>query len=239
MPTPIVTRFSGGLGDSDINTSYANFAGLRPTRYIQFWEDFLTYIPGNWVLTETAAGSTEVIVAGDGGILAITNVSAGAADEASIQWSGGGAAVVPQFTFDATLDLAIHCRFKVSDVINTGFIIGLAVADTTPVASLPANGIFFNKVAASANLFANLRAAAASQTVNVGAMVNDTYVIAAFVYTQATGYWQAFLNGVLIGSILAPTSPSVALAPTIGLLNASTTAHVLSVDYMFALKQRQ
>lgn len=238
MPTPIVTRFPNGLCDGEPDGAYSNFAGLRPARYIQFWDDFLTYIAGNWVLTETAAGSTEVIVTGDGGILAITNVSAGATDEASIQWSGGGAAVVPQFTFDATKDMAIHARFKVSDVINTAFVIGLAIADTTPVASLPANGIFFNKVAASANLLANLRASAASQTVTVGAMVNDTYVTVGFVYTAATGYWQAFMGTTLIGSILAPTSPSVAVAPTIGLLNASTTAHVLSIDYMFVLRQR-
>lgn len=234
----LVTRFPNGVGDSTEDGSYGQYLGLRPTRYIEFWDDFFSYNASNWILTETAAGSTETIVSGDGGIFAITNVSAGATDEASIQWCGAAAAVVTNFTFDATKDLTMHCRFKVSDATNTAFVIGLAVADTTPVASLPANGIFFNKVGASTSLLANLRASSASQTVTLGTLANDTYVIAAFNYRAATGYWQGYLNNVLIGSITSPTSPSVALTPTIGLLNASAVAHVLSIDYLHIARQR-
>lgn len=235
----VITRWQNGIADSTETGQHNLFAGLRPNRYFEYFDDFNAYIAANWILTETAAGSTETIVTGNFGVLAFTNVSAGAADEASIQWCGTAAAVVPQWTFDATKDFIMVVRFKVSDATNTGLIIGLAVADTTPVASLPANGIFLNKVAASTSLLGNLRASAASSTVTLGTMANDTYVTAAFNYSAATGYWQGYFNDVLIGSLTtSPTAPSVALAPTIGLLNATAIAHVLSIDYIHLAQQR-
>lgn len=238
MPSNI-TRWPNGIADSSETGQHALYAGLRPNRYFEYFDDFNAYVAANWILTETAAGSTELIVAGNNGVLAITNVSAGASDEASIQWCGTAAAVIPQWTFDSTKDFVMNARFKVSDATNTGFVIGLAIADTTPVASLPANGIFFNKVAASTSLLGNLRASAASSTVTLGTLANDTYVQAAFNYSAATGYWQGYLNDVLVGSLTtAPTAPSVALAPTIGLLNATALAHVLSIDYIQLAQQR-
>ena len=235
---PEVSRWPNGVCDSTEDGALGWYAGLRPSRYILFWDDFLKYTATDWVVTETDAGSTEAVVSGDGGWLAITNVSAGAADEASLQWAGGAGAVRTNVTFDATKDMFMTCRFKVSDATNTGLLIGLAVTDTTPVASLPANGVFFNKVAASTSLLANLRASAASQTVTLGAMADDTFVTVAFVYRASTGYWQGYLENVLIGSITSPTSPSAALTPTIGLLNATATAHVLTVDYLMVARQR-
>lgn len=234
----LVTRFPNGICDATEDGAFAFFAGLRPSRYIKWWEDFFSFLAANWILTETAAGSTELVVSGQGGVLAITNVSAGATDEASIQWAGGSAAVVTDFTFDATKDMILSTRLKVDDATNTAFIVGLGVADTTPVATLPSDGVFFNKVGASTALLANLRASSVSQTVSLGAMADNTYVSLVFRYQALTGYWQGFLNDVLIGSITAPTSPSAAMAVTIGLLNASAAAHVLSIDYLLIAQQR-
>lgn len=236
----IVTRYPNGVNDATEVGALANYAGMRPSRNILFWDDFLKYTATDWVVTETDAGTTEAIVAaGTAGQLAITNVSAGATDAASLQWSSdGGTTAATQWTFDSTKGVWIGVRFKVDSALLTAFVIGLAIADTTPVASLPANGIFFNKVGASASLLANLRASAASSTVTLGTMADDTFVTAHFVYNPVTGYWQGYLNDVLIGSITAPTTPSVALTPTIGLLNASAAAHVLTIDWLLIAQQR-
>lgn len=238
MATPEVSRWPAGVGDNAIGSPLANYAGLNPARYRLYFNDFFNYTAADWVVTETDAGSTEAVTSDAGGVLAITNASAGATDEASLQWAGGSGAVVTQWTFDSAKDMVLVARFKVSNATNAALLIGLAATDTAPVASLPANGIYFYKAGGSTSLLASLRASAASQSVTLGAMANDTYVEAAFVYNSSTGYWQAFLNGALIGSNTSPTTPSAALAPTIGLLNASAVAHVLSIDYLMVAQAR-
>jgi hypothetical protein len=241
MPSPNnPTRYPAGVVDATQDGAWGNFLQPRPQRYVDDFDDFMAYRTGEWILTETAAGSTEVLsTTGDGGWLLITNAAAGASDEASIQWGGGNAAVITPYTWVSTKDFHLSARFKVSDATNTALIIGMAIADTTPVASLPANGIFFTKAAASTSLLASVRKAGVSTSVTLGAMADDTFVEVAMVYTAADGYWRAYLNDVLIGSFnTASVSPTVGLTKTIGLLNATAIAHVLSVDNLNVAKQR-
>jgi|SRR5580765_2324685 hypothetical protein len=237
MPT-IPTRFPNGISDATETGAHGRYAGLRPARYAEYFNDFYTYYTTDWTLTETAAGSTELVQGASGGILAITNVSAGATDEASIQYAGGSGATITQWTYDSTKDFFMHVRFKVSNATLTAFVIGLASLDTTPVASLPANGIFFNKVAASTALLANLRNTSSSTTVSMGAMADDTYISAAFNYSAASGTWQAFLNDVSAGVVTSPVPPTAPLAVTIGFQNGSALAHVMSVDWIQVSQER-
>lgn len=239
MASPLVTRYPAGLCDATQDGAYGNYAGLRPFRYYEWVNDFFNFVSGDWVITETDAGSTEVITSGAGGILAITNVSAGATDAASIQWAGGSGAAITPFTWDSTKDLLLVAKFKLSDATNAACVVGLASVDTTPVASLPTNGVFFYKAGGAATLLASSRKAGTSTSVTLGSMVDDTYVSVVMYYSADTGNWRCFLNDALIGTITTSSiSPTAALTPTIGLLNASAAAHVLSVDYMHIAVQR-
>lgn len=239
MARPDVTRWPGGVNDATEDGAYSRFAGLRPFRYYTWINDFDRYVSTDWVLTETDAGSTEAIVSGTGGILAITNVSAGATDEASIQWAGGAGAVRPTFAWDSTKDMLLAARFKLSDATNAACLIGIASTDTTPVASLPTNGIYFYKAGGATSLIASARKAGTSTSVTLGAMADDTYVDVVFRFDSNTETWQAFLNNAMIGSFsTSSVSPTAALAVTIGLLNASAAAHVLSVDWLQISQQR-
>ena len=239
MASPLVTRFPAGLADATQDGAFGAYAGLRPFRYHNYVNDFDDYVAADWVVTETDAGSTEAITSADGGVLAITNVSAGATDEASIQWAGGSGAVKTTVLWESTKDMIVAARFKVDDATNTALLIGLASTDTTPVASLPTNGIYFYKAGAAASLIASARKAGSSTSVTLGNMADDTFVEAVFRYSADTGNWQAFLNDALIGTIsTASVSPTALLAFTIGLLNASAAAHVLSVDWLMVAKQR-
>jgi len=239
MASPEVSRWPGGVNDATEVGAYAGFAGLRPFRYFYYSDDFIGYTATDWVLTETDAGSTEVVTTGAEGVLAITNVSAGATDEASIQWAGGSGAVSPQFVWDSTKDFILQCRFKVSVAATTGALVGLAATDTTPVASLPANGIFFNKTSASAALLANIRKAGVSTTIALGNVADDTFVDCVLYFSSTKNTWAAYLENALVGTISTDAvTPTVALAPTIGVLNGAAAALVLSVDKFFAAKQR-
>lgn len=239
MASPVVTRFPGGLCDASESGAFSVYAGMRPNRYHEYFNDFDNYVSGDWVLTETAAGSTEAIVSADGGILAITNAAAGATDEASIQWAGGSGAAKTTFTWDSTKDMMVAARFKVDDATNTALLIGLASTDTTPVASLPSDGIFFYKAGAATALVASARKSGTSTSVACGAMADDTYLEAVFRYRADTGNWHAFINDVSVGTFAGSSvSPTAGIGMTIGLLNASAAAHVLSVDWLFISKQR-
>lgn len=238
IPNQFITRWPNGISDATLISQFGAFAGLRPNRYHILFSDFFDYVSGQWVVTETDSGSTEAITNGDGGVLAITNASAGAADEASIQWAANSGAIKTPFTWASNKDMFVGGRFKISSVANAALILGLAVEDTTPVASLPTDGVWFSKPA-GADLDFTVRKSSSSSTVAVtDAMADDTFVTAVLAYTAEDGYWRAFLDDVQKGTLTtASISPTSALAPTIGLLNASTDAHVLSVDWMFFAKQ--
>jgi len=239
MPTPTVTRWPNGVCDATQDGIYANYAGMRPFRYYNWLEDFFSYTAADWVVTETDAGSTEAIVSGAGGVLAITNVSAGATDAAQIQWAGGSGAVVLPAFWDSTKDFLVYAKFKVSDATNTALLVGLASADTTVVASLPTNGIYFYKASGATSLIASVRKAGTSSSVTLGAMADDTYVEAALRFNSTLNTWSALLNNVLIGTLTTDAiSPTAGVTPSIGLLNASAVAHVLSVDFMHIAVQR-
>lgn len=239
MANPDITPFPGGVNDATETGQFHGFGGLVPYRYFTFNDDFIRYTAADWVVTETDAGSTEAVTTAAEGVLAITNVSAGATDAASLQWAGGSGAVSPQFVWDPTKDFLLYSRFKVSVAATTGLIIGVASTDTTPVASLPTDGIFVTKTSASTTLNAIVRKAGVSSTVALGAMADDTYVTAGFYFSSTTNIWSAYLNNALIGSITTDAiAPTVNLAPTIGVLNGAAVALVLSVDKLFVAKQR-
>lgn len=240
MASPDISRWNNGICDATEAGLFNRFAGLLPYRYFVYNDDFLKYTAADWVVTETDAGTTQAITAaGPEGVLAITNVSAGATDASSLQWAGGSGAVSTQFLWDATKDFLLYTRFKVSVAATTGMIIGVADTDTTPVASLPANGIFITKTSASATLNATVRKAASSSTVALGTMADDTYVTAGLYFSSTYNTWSAYLDNVKIGSITTDAiSPTAAMAPTIGILNGASAALVLSVDKIFVAKQR-
>ena len=240
MPSPNnPTRYPAGVVNATQDGAWGNFLQPRPDLYTVFFDDFLTYTATNWVVTETDAGATQTIVtAGLDGQLALTN-TAGGTDNVSLQWGPGGTTVATQFLWEATKDLVVSTRFKLSAVVDQAAVVGLAIADTSPGASLPANGIFFYKADGAAALIASVRKAGASTSVALGNMVADTFINVSLFYTAGDHTWRAFVNDTLIGSFSTlDVSPIVALAPTIGLLNGDTVANVLTIDRLIVAKQR-
>lgn len=245
MTTPTVTRWPNGVCDATQDGAYGNFAGMRPFRYHNDIDDFNDYLAGQWVAT-LATSATAAIQSADGGILALTNVNAGATDESSLQWAGHSGAFAGTFQFDATKDMLLAAKFAVDDVVNSALLVGIGTVDTTPLASQIANFIGFYKASGAADLIAECRIAGVTTSIDLGNMVNNTYVNCTLFYqaspvpgSNVGGVWRAFLNDILLGSFTAASNtPTGVLAKTIGILNASAVAHALSVDYLQVSKQR-
>lgn len=232
------THFSSGVTNVSGNDQLAILRTMDPTVYYEQNFDFFSYASGEWILTETQAGATQAIIDGAGGLLALTNTT-GASDANQIQWCGNAAAAKLTTYWDSSKDLVMKARFKVSDATNTGILIGAATVDTSAVASLPTDGLYFYKASAATSLIASTRKAGTSSSITLGSMANDTYVIVSLVYSGQNGVWDGWFNGTKIGSITTTTnSPTNGLCTTIALLNATGVAHVLTVDYLNLMVQR-
>src|SRR5262245_58238382 len=94
----MVTRYGGGLTNSHPGTILENLKHNSPAFYHQLFNDFDAFVAADWVVSATGA-ATETIVAGDGGILQLTNTGA-LNDLVSIQFAGGTGAVSPTFLIE-------------------------------------------------------------------------------------------------------------------------------------------
>src|SRR3990167_2330791 len=115
---------------------------MAPMDWDVWMDDFHLYLATSWVITETGTG-TRAISQAKGGILLITNAASDndanffqARDVASGQ-------VAEHFKHVAAKRMYFGARFKVSDVEQSDFVMGLQVTDTTPLAV--ADGIYFRK----------------------------------------------------------------------------------------------
>jgi hypothetical protein len=235
-----VTRFPNGVVDASESSPFANYAGMVPNRYHVWFDDFDGYIAAEWVVTETQAGATQAAASADGGVLVLTN-SAADNDLNSLQWAGsGGATVVESFKYQSTKDMVIAARFKLDEVLQSDLLVGLAITDTSPLATLPSDGLFFYKNDGAAALTAELRKDSTSTSLAVGNMVADTYVEVAMVYNAAALQWKVFLNGSPVASTTTLTNvvDDEELTLTISLQNGEAVAKVLSIDYLFVAKAR-
>lgn len=228
----MTTHFLAGVtnvGDAD---QLAALRTVDPSQYHMWWDDFDTFTAANWTVTETNSGATEAITPGDGGLLLITNT---AADDDLVSMQGQEV-----FRWASTKDLLMKVRFMVSDATQSDLLVGAAITDTSPLASLPSDGIFFYKADGSTSLVAHIRKDGTSTTLSLGAMANATMAEAALVYNAQTATWSAYFNGVRTASTTTSTNApnDEDIAVTISLQNGEAAAKTMTVDYLMIAKQR-
>ena len=73
MPT---TNFKNGVTNITAQNILGQLKELDPTQLHTYFNDFDSYISGNWTVTETQAGATQALANADGGVLLLTNSAA-------------------------------------------------------------------------------------------------------------------------------------------------------------------
>jgi len=136
LGNPMVTRFPNGVTNATENAIFADLTVPDVTKFHTYFNDFDVYTAGDWVVTETQAGATQALTAGDGGLLLLTN---SAADDDIIVLQKTPAA----FTFTAGKKTFFSARLMVSDATQSDFVVGLQVVDTTPLDVT--DGVYFLK----------------------------------------------------------------------------------------------
>lgn len=201
-----------------------------------WYDDFNCYATGDWTLTETQAGATEALTTGHGGQLLITNTSADN-DVASIQH------VAASFTFAANRKAWMAFRLKASEVTDFEILVGLAAVDTSPIASLPADGAYFYKADDAATwAFQTRGSSAALQTSsNLATQVVNTFQKLAMYYDGGVTI-QLFIDGAKVGTItgasFAALFPTADLAVTIAVQAGAAAAKTMTIDYGLVAMER-
>lgn len=229
----LVTRFPNGVTNVADVDLFADMAQLDATKFHTFFDDFDTYTAGDWTVTETDAGATQALTAGDGGLLLITNT---AADNDLVALQKNPAA----FSFTAGKKLFFRARFKVSDATQSDLVFGLQVVDTTPLDVT--DGVYFLKADGSAAVSVVCRKNATTGSTSassIATLADDTYITLGFAY-DGEGKVAYEVNGNVVGSLDASSAylPDTTCTVSFALQNGEAVAKTMTVDYVFVAKER-
>jgi hypothetical protein len=187
----------------------------------------------DWTITQVEAGasdSSEAVADADDCILTLTTD----ANEDDNTWTQSIGEV---FTFTSGKEMYFETRLKVGDATQSDFVVGLHVRDTSPIASAPADGLYFRKDDGDALLDISSRATSVgTEATGIYTVVDDTYITISWYYDGATSVVAA-VDNVVVGTITA-TPTTTELAVSFGVQAGSAAADVLSIDYLYVWKER-
>ena len=235
-PTPFARGFNNlpdghwvrGRGDA-ITIPY-------PARANWFFDDFCQFDETSgvdWTITQVEAGAgdaAEIVADADDCILEQTT-DANEDDNSWIQTIG------ETVTFTSGKEAYFEVRFKIGDATQSDFLIGLHVRDTSPIASAPADGVYFRKDDGDALLdFTSRSSSVSTESLGIHTMVDNTYVTIGFYYDGGTSFAVAVNDAVVTTLTATPTTTE--LAVSFGVQAGSAAADVLSTDYVLFWKER-
>jgi len=225
------------MGFRDILSNVGN-----PTAFVEYFNDFHTYLPSDWIITTTEAGTgaaTEALADGLGGWLLVTNDNAdNDADFFQLQNEG--------FSFVAGKRMYFGIRVKMVEVTQTDFIAGLVITDTTPLAHT--DGIVFSSDDGSTDLDLTIaKNSSETEEAAVHTLVDDTFVKMEFYYDGRTDEdgvataqkLQVYIDDVRVAGVVLTNVPDdEVLTVTFGMMNGEAAAHTFHVDWVRAFVER-
>lgn len=206
-----------------------NFGNPDPAWWNVDFDDFtMRYASADWTVTLVGTG-TNARVAGNGGLLALTNSAAGA-DSTSIQRP------VAAFRPVTGLPVCGAFRFQVDNAANADVVVGLHNADTTPFSD-PTDGLWFKKSAGATFSFIVSKASTQSVASAIATPADATFISLEFAYDGVNVFYG--VNGVIVGSLTGVNLPNtVDLAPSLAVRNNTAVARTLTVDYFMCAQYR-
>lgn len=224
-----------------------------PPQFYSFFTDFDKFNSAlaatglaDWLRTVVEAGagdSTALVSDAFGGVLTIT--TAGNEDDGvMVQWQGGMATsdVAETFKFTAGKELFFACRFQMSDVTQSDFICGLAIADTTPLDA--SDGVFFLKSDGSASLsLVSKIVTPVTASDALATLVADTWYEFGYHYNGVdaiNAYQGGGTDGTwnFVGSVGITALPTTELAVTFGFQNGEAAAKTCLFDWISVTAER-
>jgi hypothetical protein len=223
------TRFKNGLTTVAKGDGLGEYILPAPTTAHEYFDDFDTYTAADWTVTEVGV-ATQALADEDGGVLLITN--AGVDNDSSFSQKIG-----ESFLMETGKQAWFEARLKVSDATQSDWVMGLQITDTTPLDVT--DGIFFRKDDGDTNIDLVVeKDDTATESLAIGTNADDTYVRVGFYYNGNDAVI-GFIDGVAQASLATTNLPDdEVLTISFGVQNGETAAKTMSVDYIFAAKER-
>jgi hypothetical protein len=233
MANLLVTRFPNGVTNVAENDLICDLAQPDPTQFHTYYNDFDTYAAADWTVTETSATATQALADGDGGWLLLTNSTE---DDSLCALQKVG----ESFLMESGKKAFFKSRFKVSDATQSDLVMGLQITDVTPLDV--SDGIYFIKSdgAATVDLVCRKNATTGSNTKTAVATLSDDTFVTLGWYYDGSGTITYSVNGTVQGSMSASSSylPDTDLTVSFALQNGEAAAKTMTVDFVYAAKQR-
>jgi hypothetical protein len=229
MPT---THHPNGVTNAALNSAFAQLMFPDPTLFHTYFNDFDTYTAGDWVVTETGAGGTQALTAGNGGLLLITSDA--------LDNDGNVLQKTPAaFALAAGKKAWFSTRLAMEKATQSDMQVGLVIVDTTPLDAT--DGIYFEKLdgTATISIVSRKNATTGSTSAAVGTLVAATQTVLQWYYDGA-GRLYFGQDGVQTGSLdVANYFPDATnLTVSIAAFNGEAGAATTTVDYVFAAVER-
>jgi len=202
--------------------------------FYMYHNDFFTYNSGDWTITTTEAGTgsaSEAVTSSAGGALLLTN-AAGDNDLDFLQLKGEG------FKLSTSKKAYFSARFKVNDVDQSDFVMGLGITDTTPLDTT--DGVFFISADGDAGLdFLVEKDNSATTTEDVATMADDTFITTTwFIDPDASKVFYSINNAKPVGVAITNLPDDEELTVSFGIQNGEASAQTMTIDYVVAAVER-
>jgi hypothetical protein len=234
MGTP--SRFTYGVTNVSKDHQFGMMKSPVPQLLTTYFNDFGNYVAGDWTITTVGTG-TSALTNVDGGALLITNSAANGDSRFHDK-------VGEMFLPASGKRMFFEARFTVSDASLTAWVMGLQVTDTTPLDVT--DGMYFIKSSATTNInfivgkdATTGRLTSSSVTTNSAA---GTYMKLSF-YFDGNRYITLWKDDVEVYTVDLTTTlttylPDTTLTVSFGIQNGEAVAKTMTVDYIFAAKER-
>ena len=230
MPT---TNYPNGLQVVARGTPFGQIGYPHPGAYEIYHNEFHLYDASDWTITtvELGAGSaTESIATGLDHTLTITN-AAGDNDSDFLHFANR------QFTLEAGKKCSFECRVQVTDATQTDWLIGLQIADTTPLDA--ADGIWFQSDDGDANIDCYVAKDSVQSVATAVATAADNVFMALGWYYDGANEITFYKDGQKVASLDATNIPDDQhIRVSFGIQNGEAAAKSMHIDSITVIKER-
>ena len=233
----MTTNFPNGISTADRRTELERLILPDPTQAHVYFNDFTTYVAGDWTITTTEGGTgnaSEALTNVAGGALLITNDDA---DNDSDEFQ----LAVESFKFASGKKSWFKTRFKVSDATQSDWIVGLCITDTTIIDAL-SDGVYFKKDDGDASIdFALELNGSGTEASGIATQSDDTFVTLGWYFDgDTTNGIKYYVDGTHKGTQTTMTNlcTDEELAVSFALQNGAAAAKTMTMDYIFAAQER-
>lgn len=239
-------RYTDGVTTAPASETMGQYILPDRSEIHEYWNDFNIYTAADWLITtvETGTGSAAEAITDilGGGWLELSNVLSDN-DSDFLQLSkDGGTTATKVFTYVATKKAWFKTRFQANLATQIDLIAGVHIADTTPIAGAPSDGIWFVKDDGDTNIDLVVGLNSAYQRANAIATLAVNTSVTLGYYWDGIETLTYFVNDVKVGSMTLSSSalPSDEIfAPGFGVQNGqSSGGSTMVVDYIWAAEER-